>query len=115
MLPYKRSRRVSDLLKEEIAEIIQRRLKDPRVGFVTVTDVETTDDLKMARVYISVLNKEERESTLGILNSAKSFIRTEVSKRVRMKSVPSLEFRLDTSVEYGAKIERLIREIKEKG
>jgi len=114
MLPYKRSKRVGDLLKEEIAEIVQRRIKDPRLGFVTVTDVELTDDLKMARVYVSVLDEKERELTLEILNAAKSFVRSEVSRRVRLKFTPSIEFRLDTSIEYGSKIDRLLREIKEK-
>lgn len=112
MLPYKRSQRVSDLLREEIAEIIMRRLKDPRLGFVTVTGVDITDDLKIARVFISVLKEEEKETTLDILNSAKSFIRSEVAKRVRMKTIPTFEFRIDESVEYGARIDRLLKEIK---
>ncbi|MFN3480453.1 MAG: 30S ribosome-binding factor RbfA [Thermodesulfovibrionales bacterium] len=114
MLPYKRSQRVSDLLREEIAEIIMRRLKDPRLGFVTVTGVDITEDLKIAKVFISVLKEEEKEATLDILNSAKSFIRSEVAKRVRMKTIPSIEFRLDESIEYGAKIDRLLKEIKER-
>lgn len=112
MLPYKRSQRVSDLLREEIAEIIMRRLKDPRLGFVTVTGVDITDDLKIARVFISVLKEDEKETTLDILNSAKSFIRSEVAKRVRMKTIPTFEFRIDESVEYGARIDKLLKEIK---
>ena len=62
MLPYKRSQRVSDLIREEVADIIQYKLKDPRIGFVTVTGVDLTDDLKIASVYVSILNKEEREN-----------------------------------------------------
>jgi ribosome-binding factor A len=114
MLPYKRSQRVSDLLREEIADIILYRIKDPRVGFVTVTGVDVTDDIKMAVVYISVLKDEERKTTLDILNSAKSFIRSELSKRLRMKSIPSIDFRLDSSIEYGSKIDKLLDEIKRK-
>lgn len=114
MLPYKRSQRVGDLLREEIADIIIYRLKDPRIGFVTVTGVDVTDDLKIARVYVSILKDEEKETTLEILNSAKSFIRSELSKRVRMKFIPSISFRLDTSIEYGGRIEKLLKEIKEK-
>lgn len=114
MLPYKRSQRVGDLLREEIADIIIYRLKDPRIGFVTVTGVDVTDDLKIAKVYVSILKDEEKETTLEILNSAKSFIRSELSKRVRMKFIPSIEFRLDTSIEYGSRIEKLLKEIKEK-
>lgn len=114
MLPYKRSQRVSDLLREEIAEIIMRKLKDPRLGFITVTGVDITEDLKIAKVFISSLKENERESNLSILNSAKSFIRSEVAKRLRMKNIPSIEFRTDESIGYGDRIERLLREIKEK-
>jgi len=112
MLPYKRSQRVSDLIREEIADIIMNKLKDPRVGFITVTGAKITEDLKIATIYISVLKPEERESTLEILNSAKGFIRAELSKRLRMKFIPSLTFRVDESIEYGDKIERLLKEIK---
>jgi ribosome-binding factor A len=114
MLPYKRSQRVSDLLREEIADIIFFKLKDPRIGFLTVTGVDVTDDIKIAVVYISVLKPEERQTTLDILNAAKSFIRSELSKRLKMKFIPSIDFRLDTSAEYGSRIEQLLSEIKEK-
>jgi ribosome-binding factor A len=113
MLPYKRSQRVSDLLRKEIADIIMYKLKDPRVGFITVTGVDVTDDIKIARVYVSILQDEEKKTTLDILNSAKNFIRTELSKRLRMKFIPSIEFRLDTSIEYGNRIERLLKEAGE--
>lgn len=114
MLSYKRSQRVSDLLREEIAEIIMRRLKDPRLGFVTVTGVDITEDLKIAKVFVSVLKQEDRELTLEILNSARSFVRSEVAKRVRMKVIPSIEFKIDESIEYGARIDRLLKEIKDR-
>ena len=114
MLPYKRSQRVSDLLREETADIIMHKLKDPRIGFVTVTGADVTEDLKIATIYISILKDEEREMTLKILNTAKSFIRSELSKRVRMKFIPSLEFRLDTSIEYGNRIEELLSDIRRK-
>lgn len=91
-----------------------RKIKDPRLGFVTVTGVDITEDLKTARVFVSILKEEERETTLTILNSAKSFIRSEVAKRVRMKSIPSLEFKIDSSVEYGSRIDKLLKDIKEK-
>jgi ribosome-binding factor A len=113
MLPYKRSQRVSDLLRKEIADIIMHKLKDPRIGFITVTGVDVTDDIKIARIYVSILKDEERKTTIAILNSAKSFIRSELSKRLRMKFIPSIEFRLDTSIEYGNKIERLLKEAGE--
>ncbi len=112
MLPYKRSQRVSDLIREEIADIIMNKVKDPRLGFVTVTGAKITEDLKIATVYISILKEEEKETTLEMLNSAKGFIRAELAKRVRMKFIPSLTFRIDESLEYGGRIERLLREIK---
>jgi ribosome-binding factor A len=114
MLPYKRSQRVSDLLREEIADIITYKLKDPRLGFITVTGVDVTDDIKIAIVYISVLKDDEKKTTVDILNAAKSFIRTELSKRLRMKSVPAISFRLDVSIEYGSRIEKLLSEIRQK-
>lgn len=100
-------------MREEIADIIMRKVKDPRIGFVTVTGVDITSDLKIARVYISCLNEGEKELTLEILNSARSFIRSEVGKRVRMKVLPSLEFRVDESIGYGDRIDKLLKEIKE--
>jgi ribosome-binding factor A len=114
MLPYKRSQRVSDLIRKEIADIIIYKLKDPRIGFITVTGVDVTDDIKIARVYVSVFHAEAKNSTLEILNSARSFIRSELSKRLRMKFIPSIEFRLDTSIEYGNRIEKLLKEIEGK-
>ena len=112
MLPYKRSQRVSDLIREEIADIIMNKVKDPRLGFVTVTGAKITEDLKIATVYISILKEEEKETTLEMLNLAKGFIRAELAKRVRMKFIPSLTFRIDESLEYGVRIEKLLREIK---
>lgn len=114
MHPYKRSDRLKILLREEIAEIIMRRVKDPRIGFVTVTDVTMSDDLKIARVFISVLNEADRELTVEILNAAKGLIRSEVSKRIRVKFIPSIEFMLDKSIDQGERVDRLLREIKEK-
>ena len=113
MLPYKRSQRVGDLLREEIADIIMYKLKDPRIGFVTVTGVDMAPDLKSARVFVSILKEEERETTLEILNSSKNFFRSLLSKRLKMKFIPHVEFRLDTSIEYGYKIDKLLKEIKD--
>lgn len=112
MLPFKRSQRIRDLLREEVADIITYKLKDPRIGFITVTGVDVTNDLKIARVYVSILNPEEKETTIEVLNAARSFIRSELSKRLRMKFIPTIEFRLDTSIEYGSRIEKLLKEIK---
>jgi ribosome-binding factor A len=112
MLPYKRSQRVGDLVREEVADIIMTRLKDPRIGFVTVTGVDMSDDLKMARIFVSMLKPDERDQTLSILNDAKPFIRSALGKRLKMKFTPNVEFRLDTAIEYGSKIDSLLRKIK---
>jgi ribosome-binding factor A len=114
MQPYKRSQRLNILLREEIADIIMRRVKDPRLGFVTVTDVSLSEDLKIARVYISVLNSDEKAVAIEILNGAKGLIRSEVAKRVRAKYIPLLEFRIDESIDQGFKIDKLLKEINEK-
>ncbi|MDP2167005.1 MAG: 30S ribosome-binding factor RbfA [Thermodesulfovibrionales bacterium] len=113
MLPYKRSQRVAHLFKEEIADIIMNRVNDPRIGFVSVTDVEVTEDLKLARVFVSILKEEERETGMEALNQARSFIRSELGGRVRMRFIPALEFRLDTSLDYASKIEGLLKKIRE--
>lgn len=112
MLPYKRSQRVGDLVREEVADIIMYRLKDPRIGFVTVTGADMSDDLKNARIFVSILKPEERDLTIAILNEAKPFIRSALGKRLKMKFTPNIEFRLDTSIEYGSKIDSLLKKIK---
>ncbi|RJQ42306.1 MAG: 30S ribosome-binding factor RbfA [Nitrospiraceae bacterium] len=112
MLPYKRSQRVSDLIREEIADIIMNKVKDPRLGFVTVTGAKITEDLKIATIYLSILKEEEKEATLEMINSAKGFIRAELAKRLKMKFIPALTFRIDESLEYGNRIEKLLKEIK---
>lgn len=113
MHPYKRSQRLSILLREEVADIIMRRVKDPRLGFVTVTDVDMSPDLKIAWIYVSVF-EGDKQQTIEILNTSKGVIRTELSKRIRVKFIPSLEFRIDKSVEHGNVIDKLLKEIKEK-
>ncbi len=113
MLPYKRSDRVGDLIREEVADIIMYKLKDPRIGFVTVTGADLTPDLKSARIFVSILKEEDREPTLEILNASKNFIRSALRKRLKMKIIPTVEFRLDTSIEYGFKIDKLLKEIKD--
>ena len=113
MLPFKRSQRVSHLIRKEVSDIIFNRVKDPRLGFLTVTGVEVTDDLKTAHIYVSTLKDEEEDETLEALSSAKKFIRSELSKRLRMRAVPAIVFRNDRSSRYGSKIERLLREARE--
>ncbi len=112
MHPYKRSLRVGDLIREEVADIIMHKIRDPRLGFVTVTDVKASDDLKHAQVYVSVFEDAKRAKTHKILKSSAKFIRSELAKRVKIKFIPELIFKLDESIEYGAKIEKMLNEIK---
>lgn len=112
---FKRAERVSDQMKQEIADILMRKIKDPRIGFVTVTDVEVADDLRNATVYVSVYGSDaEKEASLKGLRSASPFIRSELGKRMRMRFVPELLVRFDATVERGAHIMELLREIEEK-
>lgn len=112
MHPYKRADRLGHLIREVVSEIIMQRVKDPRLGFLTVTDAELTRDLRHAKIFISVLKAEERETTMEILKNASPMIRSELAHRVKMKIIPMIEFKLDTSAEYGSRIEGLLRDIK---
>ncbi len=90
-----RANRVAEQMKKELGGIIGQKLKDPRIGFVTVTDVEVTGDLQQATIFISVLGSEsEKEDTLKGLNKAKGFIRTEIGQRIRLRITPEIEFRI---------------------
>ncbi len=110
---FKRAERVSDQMKEEIADILLRKIKDPRIGFITVTEVEVSDDLKNAKVFVSIYG-EDKKTPLKGLESAAPFIRSELGRRMRMRSVPELLFRFDRTVEQGAHIMELLRTIEEK-
>ncbi|MCM3665585.1 30S ribosome-binding factor RbfA [Mesobacillus subterraneus] len=108
-----RVNRVGEQMKKELGDIISRKIKDPRIGFVTVTDVQVTGDLQQAKVYISVLGDEEqRENTLKGLAKAKGFIRTEIGQRIRLRKTPELIFEFDESMAYGNRINSLIHELQ---
>ena len=109
-----RSNRVAEQMKIELSDIISRKIKDPRVGFVTVTDVAVTGDLQQATVYITTLgNEREREETLRALVKATGFIRTEIGHRIRLRRTPEITFEFDSSVEYGNRIDSLLRQLHE--
>ena len=110
---YKRSVRVGDQMKQEIADILMRKIKDPRIGFVTVTDVELSDDLRNAKVFVSIYGGDKEETFKG-LKSASAFIRSELGRRMSMRSVPEILFRFDATVEQGAHIMELLHEIETK-
>jgi ribosome-binding factor A len=99
-------------MKQEIADILMRKIKDPRIGFVTITDVEITDDLKNAKVFVSVYGGDKAASLKG-LKSASPFIRSELGRRMRLRVVPEILFRFDSTVEQGAHIMELLRDIEQ--
>lgn len=108
-----RTNRVDELLQQEIGAILERDLSDPRIGFVTVTDVETTPDLRHAQVWVSIIAQEaEREASLRALRHAVPFIRHELGSRLRIKRIPELHVRLDDSAERGTRVLRLIEELE---
>jgi ribosome-binding factor A len=104
-----RTTRVADQIRMEVADILTRKTKDPRIQFVTVTAVSTTADLKIARVYVTAMNREhfEQETKPG-LKSAVGFIRTELGRRLNLRYTPELIFFRDTSAEQGDRIEKLL-------
>jgi ribosome-binding factor A len=113
MLQYKRADRVADVIRRELADLLQRRIKDPRLNRVTVTGVELTDDLRHARIFYCFLGETgEQEAVAQGLTRARGFIRRELGKRVYLRFLPELEFRYDPSFEYGAKIERILKELR---
>jgi ribosome-binding factor A len=115
MVKTQRTQRVGDLIKREIADIIDRKLKDPRIGLVTVTDVSVTADLRYARVYFTVLGAEnERHRAQTGLESARSFIQGEIGRRIRLKFTPELSFHFDKSLQRGFHIDKILKELKTK-
>lgn len=109
-----RPERVAHLMRREIAEILQNRLRDPRLSssMVSVTDVQVTHDLSMARVYVSMLaDGIERETAMRALQSAAGFVRRELGPRLGLREVPDLRFAIDTSIERGARVDEILRKL----
>ena len=108
-----RSDRLAHELKVQISLILSREMRDPRVGFATVTDARVSPDLRYARVYMSVLGSpDEQTQTLAALNQASGFIRRLLSSRLRLRHSPELTFAFDQSVQYGARMEEILNEVK---
>lgn len=108
-----RNYRIADEIKKDLTDIFRNESKDPRIdAMLSVTSVEVTNDLSLAKVYVSKLGSDkERQEVLEALNKAKGFFRSELSKRLRTRSVPELRFYLDDSLAYGEKIETILRQI----
>lgn len=110
-----RMSRVDEEFKRELGKIIDQDLKNPNItGLISVTKVKTSPDLKSARVYISIINSKSKKNTLQGLKNATGFIRSELAKRVNLRYTPELIFELDETLEYGAKIDNILKEIMPK-
>jgi len=104
-------RRVDEAVRAVLSDVITQELKDPRVGFVTVTAVKTSPDLRHARVYVSVLGDEQtRVASLAGLSSAHGFLQRRIASELRLKHTPTLEFEYDDTVERGMRLSRLLKE-----
>lgn len=109
-----RAKKMAEAIKEEVSDIIRAKLKDPRVGFTTVTAVETSKDIHYATVYVSILGDEsQQQETMETLKNAAGFIRTELGTRIRIRHVPELRFVQDRAMEHHAQINALLRQINE--
>ncbi len=107
---FKRSSRVSSQMQKELAIILQQGIKDPRIGFVTVNEVELSKDLTSAKIYITVLgaDKQAQKDNIQWLNDAAPYIRSEMGKRMRLRSVPYIKFHYDNSFENGMRVSSLL-------
>ena len=110
----KRLDRVNQLIKEEVSTLLQRELKDPRLGFVTVTEVETSKDLRVAKVFVSVLGDEQQwAASLAALASARGFVRNWLRHHLDLRTTPEIDFRPDHSMEHAAKIQSLLKQVRD--
>ncbi len=108
----KRSEKVADLIQKEVSQMLVKSIKDPRIGFVTITKVTVSDDCRFAKVYFSVAGTlAERESSGRGLDSAKGYIRKELGRRLRLRYTPEIAFQFDPSIEYAIHIEEVLRDI----
>ena len=108
-----RIEKLQELIKQEMGKMLLKELKDPRIGFVTVTAVEMTGDLREAKIYVSVMGGAEQvKSSLEGLNSALGFVRREIGQRVRLRFTPEISFALDTSLDYGKHIRKLLLQVE---
>lgn len=107
--------RIEEEYKKELSQIISYELKNPNVtGLISVTKVKVTNDLKYAKVYVSILNAKNTKNTLVGLKKSSGFIRSELARKVNLRNTPELLFELDESLEYGAKIDTILKEIMPK-
>jgi len=108
----KRSEKIADLIQKEVSQMLVKSIKDPRIGFVTITKVAVSEDCRFAKVYFSVAGTlAERESSGKGLDSAKGYVRKELGRRLRLRYTPEIVFQFDPSIEYAIHMEEVIRDI----
>ena len=109
-----RPERVATLMRREVADILRNKLRDPRLSeWVSVTDVEVTADLSSAKIFVSILPEgEEREKALRALSGAAAFVRRELAPRLGLREVPDIRFKLDSSIERGARVDELLKRLE---
>jgi len=108
----KRSEKVGDLIQKEISQMLLKSIKDPRIGFVTITRVTVSEDCRFAKVFFSVAGTQaQRESSMKDLDSAKGYVRRELGRRIRLRYTPDIMFQFDPSIEYAIHVEELIQSI----
>jgi ribosome-binding factor A len=108
-----RTERIDELLRQEIGQALEREISDPGIGFVTVTDVETSSDLAHAKVWVSVIGTDQqRKETLAALRRAMPYVRHSLNSKIRMRRIPELDVRLDESVERGTRVLHLLNELE---
>lgn len=109
-----RQEKLGELIAAELSELLRNRVKDPRVGFASITRVEVSGDLRHAKVFVSVMGTpEEQAATMKGLRNATGYLRHELAERIVLRYMPQINFRLDTSIEEGARILELIRQVEE--
>lgn len=109
-----RVRKLQEFIKQEVSQMLMRGMKDPRIGFTTVTDVEVTGDLRQATIYVSLFGSDkEKKDTLQALKHARGHVRSELGRILNLRHVPEIDFDQDTSLDYSMHIESLLHEINE--
>ncbi len=109
-----RQEKLGELIAAELSDLLRNRMKDPRVGFASITHVEVSGDLRHAKIFVSVLGSEEEQAaTIQALKHATGFLRHELASRLVLRYMPALVFKLDTSIEKGTRILQLIRELEQ--
>ncbi|MBI5874666.1 MAG: 30S ribosome-binding factor RbfA [Deltaproteobacteria bacterium] len=112
-MTYNRSERVAEEIRKEIATMLFGEVHDPRIGFVTITKVALSKDLRQAKIYFSMIGtEEEKEKTMQGLESASGYMRREIGKRLKLRYFPEITFKFDDSLEYAQNIEKILKEIK---